>query len=249
MLAIEKNTGRVAADRRTASSRARRDGARPRRQLRLRARAARDRAPSRLPGEPGRVPLLDGEHDRRRHERALADAAARQPRRPVRLERVDADVRPQPRPDPRDPAGRGPAGARATTTAGRSRSAPTASSTSSSATSAGAGSCRTSSAARRRRARARPFPTTSSAGRRPDDAHRTGVVLRLNDDGTAPADNPFFAAGAAMGGEVGAEPPEALLLRPPEQLRHRDRPALGRPLGAGERRRHVQRAEPGRARA
>jgi len=29
-------------------------------------------------------------------------------------------------------------------------------------------------------------------------------VLRLNDDGTAPADNPFYAAGAAMGGEVGA---------------------------------------------
>jgi glucose/arabinose dehydrogenase len=28
--------------------------------------------------------------------------------------------------------------------------------------------------------------------------------LRLNPDGTAPADNPFFGAGAAMGGEVGA---------------------------------------------
>jgi glucose/arabinose dehydrogenase len=41
-------------------------------------------------------------------------------------------------------------------------------------------------------------------GPAPDDAHLTGVILRLNDDGTAPADNPFFAAGAAMGGEVGA---------------------------------------------
>jgi glucose/arabinose dehydrogenase len=41
-------------------------------------------------------------------------------------------------------------------------------------------------------------------GPEPDDAHRTGVVLRLNDNGTTPADNPFFAAGAAMGGEVGA---------------------------------------------
>ena len=30
------------------------------------------------------------------------------------------------------------------------------------------------------------------------------MILRLNVDGTAPADNPFFAAGAAMGGEVGA---------------------------------------------
>jgi glucose/arabinose dehydrogenase len=41
-------------------------------------------------------------------------------------------------------------------------------------------------------------------GPQPDDAHRTGVVVRVNDDGTSPADNPFFAAGAGMGGEVGA---------------------------------------------
>jgi glucose/arabinose dehydrogenase len=41
-------------------------------------------------------------------------------------------------------------------------------------------------------------------GPAPDNAHFTGAVLRLNPDGTAPADNPFFAAGAAIGGEVGA---------------------------------------------
>jgi len=41
-------------------------------------------------------------------------------------------------------------------------------------------------------------------GPAPDNAHLSGVILRLNADGTAPADNPFFAAGAAMGGEVGA---------------------------------------------
>jgi glucose/arabinose dehydrogenase len=41
-------------------------------------------------------------------------------------------------------------------------------------------------------------------GPEPDDAHFTGVILRLNDDGTAPADNPFYAVGAAAGGEVGA---------------------------------------------
>jgi glucose/arabinose dehydrogenase len=45
---------------------------------------------------------------------------------------------------------------------------------------------------------------TSSVGPRPDNAHLTGVVLRLNDDGTAPSDNPFFGTGASMGGEVGA---------------------------------------------
>lgn len=37
----------------------------------------------------------------------------------------------------------------------------------------------------------------------PDRAHFTGVVMRLNDDGTAPADNPFFALGANIGGDVG----------------------------------------------
>jgi glucose/arabinose dehydrogenase len=47
-------------------------------------------------------------------------------------------------------------------------------------------------------------PDDQFGGPAPDDAHRTGVLLRLNDDGTAPADNPFFAAGASMGGEVGA---------------------------------------------
>ncbi len=41
-------------------------------------------------------------------------------------------------------------------------------------------------------------------GPEPDNAHLSGVVLRLTDDGTTPTDNPFFAAGAARGGEVGA---------------------------------------------
>src|SRR5215470_5000881 len=41
-------------------------------------------------------------------------------------------------------------------------------------------------------------------GPMPDNAHLSGVILRLNDDGSTPADNPFFAVGAAIGGEVGA---------------------------------------------
>ena len=40
-------------------------------------------------------------------------------------------------------------------------------------------------------------------GPEPDDAHLTGVILRLNPDGTTPEDNPFFEAGAEIGGEVG----------------------------------------------
>ncbi|HEU5220123.1 MAG TPA: PQQ-dependent sugar dehydrogenase [Gemmatimonadales bacterium] len=47
-------------------------------------------------------------------------------------------------------------------------------------------------------------PDDQFGGPQPDNAHLTGVILRLNDDGTTPTDNPFFAAGAAMGGEVGA---------------------------------------------
>jgi hypothetical protein len=41
-------------------------------------------------------------------------------------------------------------------------------------------------------------------GPQPDNNHFTGVIVRLNDDGTTPTDNPFFAVGAALGGEVGA---------------------------------------------
>jgi aldose sugar dehydrogenase len=47
-------------------------------------------------------------------------------------------------------------------------------------------------------------PDDQFGGPEPDNAHLTGVILRLNSDGSAPSDNPFFSAGAAMGGEVGA---------------------------------------------
>lgn len=51
-----------------------------------------------------------------------------------------------------------------------------------------------------------PGPTMQDdqfGGPEPDDAHLTGVILRLNTDGSAPSDNPFFSAGASMSGEVG----------------------------------------------
>ena len=46
-------------------------------------------------------------------------------------------------------------------------------------------------------------PDDQFGGPEPDDAHLSGVILRLNTDGTAPTDNPFYEAGAAMSGEVG----------------------------------------------
>lgn len=48
------------------------------------------------------------------------------------------------------------------------------------------------------------LPDDQFGGPEPDNAHLTGVILRLNDDGTAPTDNPFFRAGALRGGEAGA---------------------------------------------
>src|SRR5215510_853711 len=49
-----------------------------------------------------------------------------------------------------------------------------------------------------------PFVDDNFGGPAPDNAHLSGVILRLNDDGSSPRDNPFFAVGASMGGEVGA---------------------------------------------
>lgn len=47
------------------------------------------------------------------------------------------------------------------------------------------------------------IPDDQFGGPQPDNAHLTGVILRLNADGSTPADNPFYNAGAAIGGEVG----------------------------------------------
>jgi glucose/arabinose dehydrogenase len=47
-------------------------------------------------------------------------------------------------------------------------------------------------------------PDDAFGGPEPDNAHLTGVILRLNDDGTTPTDNPFYRAGALRGGEAGA---------------------------------------------
>jgi aldose sugar dehydrogenase len=57
-----------------------------------------------------------------------------------------------------------------------------------------------------------PFPPTNDGsigddqfgGPDPDFEHLTGVILRLNPDGSAPKDNPFYDEGADRGGQVGA---------------------------------------------
>ncbi|MCA1555960.1 MAG: PQQ-dependent sugar dehydrogenase, partial [Acidobacteria bacterium] len=47
-------------------------------------------------------------------------------------------------------------------------------------------------------------PDDQFGGPEPDNAHLSGVILRLNDDGTVPADNPFFNAATNLTGEAAA---------------------------------------------
>jgi len=46
-------------------------------------------------------------------------------------------------------------------------------------------------------------PDDQFGGPEPDDAHLTGVILRLNDEGSTPKDNPLVRAGRKIGGEAG----------------------------------------------
>jgi glucose/arabinose dehydrogenase len=47
-------------------------------------------------------------------------------------------------------------------------------------------------------------PDDQFGGPEPDDAHLTGVILRLNDDGSTPVDNPFFNATTTLTGQAAA---------------------------------------------
>ena len=49
-----------------------------------------------------------------------------------------------------------------------------------------------------------PVPDDQFGGPEPDDAHLTGVILRLNDDGSTPTDNPFFNTPTVLTGEAAA---------------------------------------------
>ncbi|HKO95612.1 MAG TPA: PQQ-dependent sugar dehydrogenase [Pyrinomonadaceae bacterium] len=47
-----------------------------------------------------------------------------------------------------------------------------------------------------------PVPDDQFGGPEPDDEHMTGIILRLNDDGTTPTDNPFFSVNSGLTGEA-----------------------------------------------
>jgi glucose/arabinose dehydrogenase len=50
-----------------------------------------------------------------------------------------------------------------------------------------------------------PTPDDDFGGPEPDDAHFTGVILRLNEDGSTPDDNPFHQAAEQIGRRVGGD--------------------------------------------
>jgi uncharacterized repeat protein (TIGR01451 family) len=47
-----------------------------------------------------------------------------------------------------------------------------------------------------------PVPDDQYGGPEPDDAHLTGFILRLNDDGSTPTDNPFYNASTPLTGQA-----------------------------------------------
>jgi uncharacterized repeat protein (TIGR01451 family) len=49
-----------------------------------------------------------------------------------------------------------------------------------------------------------PVPDDQFGGPEPDDAHLTGVILRLNEDGSTPSDNPFFNSPTSLTGQAAA---------------------------------------------
>jgi uncharacterized repeat protein (TIGR01451 family) len=49
-----------------------------------------------------------------------------------------------------------------------------------------------------------PVPDDQFGGPQPDNQHLSGVVLRLNDDGSTPGDNPFFNVPTNLSGEAAA---------------------------------------------
>jgi len=49
-----------------------------------------------------------------------------------------------------------------------------------------------------------PVPDDQFGGPEPDNAHLTGFILRLNDDGSTPSDNPFFNVSTTLTGEAAA---------------------------------------------
>ena len=84
-----------------------------------------------------------------------------------------------------------------------------------------------------------PVPDDQFGGPEPDDAHFTGVILRLNDDGSTPTDNPFFDVDHKLNRRGCGEHQEGFCLRRTQQFRNGFRSFERCFVDAGERRRRV----------
>jgi aldose sugar dehydrogenase len=202
VLVLEKNTGKVQQGRRRRGPV---DGARSGGELRIRAGAAWNHAASGLPRRPGRVPLLDREPGGCRHGRAVETpllgnrvdrfvwdgSSLTLEENLIQLRAIQQDADQPERgnhnggvirfgPDGKLYIFIGDVGRRGQLQ--NLRCGPV-----------DVYDCPPGA----------PVPDDQFGGPEPDDAHLTGVILRLNPDGSTPDDNPFFAAGAAIGGEVG----------------------------------------------
>ena len=92
------------------------------------------------------------------------------------------------------------------------------------------------------------IPDDQFGGPAPDDAHRTGVIVRLERRRHGAHRQPVLRGRGGDRRRGRRERPEAVRLRHPQLVRHGRRPRVGRFVGAGERRRLVQRGQPRRAR-
>jgi len=77
-------------------------------------------------------------------------------------------------------------------------------------------------------------PDDQFGGPEPDDAHLTGVVLRLNPDGTTPSDNPFFCRWRHNGRAVGANIQKVFAYGIRNSFGMAFDPKSGNLMGAGE---------------
>ena len=84
-----------------------------------------------------------------------------------------------------------------------------------------------------------PVPDDQFGGPEPDDAHMTGVVLRLNDDGSTPTDNPFFDAPTNLTGQAAANIKKVFAYGVRNSFGMDFDPLSGALVDAGERRRRV----------
>ena len=220
-------------------------GARPGGQLRLGARAAGHRPAPGLPEpNPGVYLYWTESTTGGGHRRARRHAAAGQPGGPVRLGRLDPDVRPEPHQAPGHPAGRRPAAPRGNHDGGVIRFGPDGKLYVIVGDVGRRGQLQNLPTGLRARRARRPVRRPRAGRRPPDRRDPAAQPRRLGPDG-----QPVLRrSGAASAGQVGANIQKVFAYGIRNSFGMAFDPVSGASVDAGERRRHVRRDQPGRAR-